>query len=92
MTGCNSRIDKSFYAGQTSTNISGEPDAPKEGCVVCSRSPKVEYKVSKDEKLCDFVLRLKKDTNLASPNIEATSDGTYLFGTGFFAQGIEHKL
>ena len=55
LTGCNSRIDKSFYAGQTSTNISGEPDAPKEGCVVCSRNPKVEYTVAKDEKLCDFV-------------------------------------
>ena len=47
--------------------------------------------VSKDEKLCDFVQRLKKDTNLALPNIEA-NDGSYLVGTGLYAQGIEHKL
>lgn len=91
LTGCNSTFDKSFYSGQTSTNISPIADAPKEGCVVCSINPTVEYTVAKDEKLCDFVIRLKKDSNLAAPNIEA-DDGTYLVGTGFYAQGIEHKL
>lgn len=59
--------------------------------MVCSRSPTAEYTVAKDDKLCDFVRRLKKDFNLAAPNIEA-DDGTYLVGTGFYAQGIEHKL